>query len=135
MPGCRIQGLAEWLTLAGQDIPAEPLPLAVLVAPHPCRISAVGPVVPPVVVAVRREAAVVVERPLAAVPVHHHVGAATADAAALAVAADLAAAEVAETGRDGRAEALAGRADELLRRGRGGEGDGGERRKSKQRTM
>src|SRR5438874_13448951 len=62
--------------LAAQHVAAEPRALAILVTAHPCRIGPVRTVVPPVVVAVGRPAAVVVERPFAAVPVHHHVGSA-----------------------------------------------------------
>src|SRR5438874_3769126 len=81
---CGMVNLAS--RLASQHIAAEPLPLAILVAPHPGRVGAVGTVVPPVVVAIGRPAAVVVQRPFAAVPVHHHIAAAAVDAA-IAVAA------------------------------------------------
>src|SRR5205809_6151940 len=81
---CGMVNLAS--RLASQHVAAEPLPLAILIAPHPGWVGAIGPVVPPVVVAIGRPAAVVVQRPFAAIPVHHHVAAAAVDAAAIAVA-------------------------------------------------
>ena len=53
--------------LAPQDVPAVPLAIAIQVLGHPTRVGPPGLVMPPVVVAVRFPAAIVVEGPFAAI--------------------------------------------------------------------
>src|SRR6185503_6812186 len=64
-----------------------PQPFAILVVLDPAREGAVGPVVPPVVVAVGLPRPVVVQRPLAAIDVQHHIAGAAAALPVMAFAA------------------------------------------------